>query len=179
MPINCCQNTTATTTFLPVTSCCCCCSCSNPVEKPTMQKATIESRAMRDAAAAVANGQNGFLLCVGCHFIVHVAGDAAAAAAWCLLQMLPLPQVLLPALLLLRHQIVRTRHKNRSRKNEIKTKSAKREKRKSQFEPDCSLDHSWINEWMYIKHMMTIRGVKHPDKTLKYPESCFYHALRL
>lgn len=175
MPINCCQNTTATTTttFLPVTSCCC--SCSNPVEKPAMQKATIESRAMRDAgaaaAAAVANGQNGFLLCVGCHFIVHVAGDAAA---WCLLQMLPLPQVLLPApLLLLRHQIVRTRHKNRNRKkNEMKAKSAKREKPKSQFEPDCSLDYLWINEWMYIKHMMTIRGVKHPDKTLKYPESC-------
>lgn len=83
MPINCCQNTTATTTFLPVTSCCCCCSCSNPVKKPTMQKATIESRAMRDAAAAVANGQNGFLLCVGCHFIVHVAGDAAAACCRC------------------------------------------------------------------------------------------------
>lgn len=165
MPINCCQNTTATTTFLPVTSCCCCCrcSCSNPVEKPAMQKATIESRAMRDA---VANGQ-----------MASCCAWAATSSSMSMVMLMLLPDACCRCcqcrqcccrLCCCRCCAIKLSARVIKTESEKRNQSEKRKKKK-QFEPDCSSDYLW----MYIKHMMTIRGVKHPDKTLKYPESRF------
>lgn len=81
---------------------------------------------MRDDAVTVANGQNGFLLCVGRNFIVHVDGDADA---WWLLPAADVATAAGAAVGAARVIKTVTEKRNQS------------EKRKKQFGPNWSLDY--------------------------------------
>lgn len=83
---------------------------------------------MRDDAVTVANGQNGFLLCVGRNFIVHVDGDADA---WWLLPAADADVATAAGAAVGAARVIKT----------VTEKRNQSEKRKKQFGPNWSLDY--------------------------------------